>query len=31
MTEGVDFHMEKGGEDPVYLLDLTVWLAPMIR
>jgi len=28
MTEGVDFHMEKGGEDPVYLLELMVWLAP---
>ena len=28
MTEGVDFHLEKGGEVPVYSLDLMVWLAP---
>lgn len=28
MTEGVDFHLEKGAEAPVYSLDLMVWLAP---
>ena len=28
MTEGVEFHREKAGEDPVYSLELMVWLAP---
>lgn len=28
MTEGVDFHLEQGGAQPVYLLELMVWLAP---
>jgi len=28
MTEGVQFELERGGDSPVYLLELTVWLAP---
>ena len=28
MTEGVEFELEEGGEDPVYCLHLQVWLAP---